>query len=184
MFATLTLRALLPLGEPSPRIPPTSDVLGSNAYAPSLSPVGTLETFPSVESWSHASFSRARPTYAACLATRDSSNRCFRTRQKLRPRRLSTASSEKTHRPEPHLRHPRKGMSQPRPRTPSTVSTDRLLSPAVRSAVSSELNTTTLRASVCLRFCRGPRQRGDSTEPVTSVRFDSRRLATTCAPHA
>jgi hypothetical protein len=42
MFATLTLRALLPLGEPSPLNPPTFDV--------HLSPAGTLETAPSVES--------------------------------------------------------------------------------------------------------------------------------------
>jgi hypothetical protein len=78
----------------------------------------------------------------------------------LRFRRLSTTSSKKTHRPEPLLRHPRKGVAQPRPRTPSTVSTDRLLSPAFRSAVHSELNTTTLRTPFRSDFGHGPRQRG------------------------
>jgi len=136
MLATLTLRALLPLREPSPRIhrPLTS----------TLSPVGTLATAPSVESSSHTPL-RVCPTYAACLATCDSTNECLRTRQKLRPRRLSTALTEKTHRPEPLLRHPRKGVTQPRLGTPSTVSTDRLLAPATRAIVNSYLNTTMTR---------------------------------------
>jgi len=110
-------------------IPPTSDV--------PLSLMGTLGPLPSVESWSHASFSRARPTYAADLATDDSPGEQLPARQELRLRRLSTTLSEKTHRPEPLLRHPRKGVPQPRLGTPSTVSVDRLLSPAVRSAVNS-----------------------------------------------
>jgi len=67
-------------------------------------------------------------------ATRSPDSAAFRRRRRRRPTL-----------PEPHFHHPRKGMMQPRLGTPSTVSNDRLLSPAVRSAMHSVLNTKTLR---------------------------------------
>jgi len=60
-------------------------------------------------------------------------------------------------------------MMQPRLGTPSTVSTNRLLSPAIRSAVNSELNTTTLRTPLRRGFGHGPRQRGLPRRPSTSA---------------
>jgi len=68
-------------------------------HRPLTSPVACRHprSAPSAESLSRASFSRACPTYADDLATADSTNECLRTRQKLRPRRLSTTLPEKTH---------------------------------------------------------------------------------------
>jgi len=67
-------------------------------HRPLTSPVACRHPLaaPSAESSSRMSFSRACPTYAADLATDDSSDECLRTRQKLRPRRLSTTFPEKT----------------------------------------------------------------------------------------
>jgi hypothetical protein len=61
-------------------------------------------------------------------------------------------------------------MMQPRLGTSSTVSTDCLLSHAIRSAVNSELNTSTLRTPLRRGFGHGPHQRGLPRRPSTSVR--------------
>lgn len=96
-LATLTLRALLPLGEPSPR----------KFRRPLTSPVACRhpQPVPSGESSSHAPLSRSRPTTPVDLATTDSSDglpaprlapRCrgpCEPRPTLRFRRLSDAVS-------------------------------------------------------------------------------------------
>jgi len=120
------------------KFPPTSDVLFVACRHPQPAPSG--------ESSSHAPLSRSRPTYADDLATADSSNGSLRPRQKLRLRRLSTTFPERTCLPGPLLRHPGEGMTQPRSRTPSTVSTDRELAPTTHAALNSELNTRTTRS--------------------------------------
>jgi len=83
----------------------------------------------------------------ACAPARSSDPVAFRRRFRRRPTR-----------PEPLLRHPSEGMTQPRLGMPSTVSTNRELAPVVRNAAYSELNRTTLRTPFRLGFCRGPRQ--------------------------
>jgi len=67
-------------------------------HRPLTSPVACRHprATPFAESSSHAWLSPARPTYAADLATDDSSNECLRTRWKLRPPRLSATLPEKT----------------------------------------------------------------------------------------
>lgn len=65
-FATLTLRALLPLGEPSPRNPPTSDV-PCRLQAP---PPGTIRGELVVRA-----VRTIAPDYADGLATADSIDR-------------------------------------------------------------------------------------------------------------
>jgi len=67
MLATLTLRALLLLGEPSPRFSRRPLTFRVACRHPQPPPCG--------ESWSYAPLSRSRPTYADDLATTDSSNR-------------------------------------------------------------------------------------------------------------
>jgi len=84
------------------------------------------ETCVSMVSWSGA--------FAPMGTTRR--HRCPR----LRFRRLTAPPSETTCMTRTALTHPRKGMTQPRSGTPSTVSTTRELAPSSQSAVNSGMN--------------------------------------------
>lgn len=98
-------------------------------------------------------------------ATRSPGSAAFRRRRLGRPTR-----------PEPLFHHPRKGMMQPRLGTPSTVSADRLLSPAARNALHSELNTEAPRTPFHQSFGHGPHQRGVSVEALAIVWLSSHAL--------
>jgi len=158
MFVTLTLRALLPLGEPSPRIfrrPLTSPVACGHPRN------GTIRR----ELIRTRGLSTSRPANAAGLSTDDSSSGCLRTPPEARaPPPFDGRRLGRPTRPEPLFHHPRKGMMQPRLGTPSTVPSDYELSPAARSALHSELNTETPRTPFHSSFGHGPRQRGCSVE--------------------
>jgi len=154
-FCTLTLRALLPLREPSPRNPPTSDI-PCRLRAPSI---GTIrrELVARIRFHEHTRLTPpiSRPTTHptnACAPARSSDPVAFRRRYRRRPTR-----------PEPLLRHPSEGMMQPRLGTPSTVSTHPELAPVVRNAVYSELNERHFAHRFVLAFAAG-RVRRLSTE--------------------
>jgi len=136
-LCTLTLCALLPLREPSPRNPPTSDI-PCRLQAPSF---GTIRR----ELVAHVVF-----TSVPDLRRRSCDRRLIRRMLAHPPEAPNPSPFERRFRrrptwPEPLLRHPSEGMTQPRLGTSSTVSTDCLLSPAIRNAVNSDLNTSALR---------------------------------------
>jgi hypothetical protein len=168
MFATLTLRALLPLGEPSPRIfrrPLTSPVACGHPRNGTIRRE-LIRTMPC---------DTARPTPPAFRPTTHPVDASAH-HEKPRLRRLSTSSPGRTHTPEPLFHHPRKGVMQPRLGTPSTVPSDRLLSPAIRDALHSELNTEAPRTPFRSSFGHGPHQRGCSVEAVAIVWLSSLAL--------
>jgi len=166
---------LLPLGEPSPRIvPPTSDVPFVARRHPQPAPSG--------ESSSHAPLSRSRPTTPTISRPPTHPNESLRSRQMLRPRRLSTTSPERTCSPGPHLRHRGEAMTQPRPRTPSTVSTDRELAPTTHAALNSELKTRTTRSPFHRRIWPRAASGGYPRSPTTSAQVTHNALRR-CTTH-
>lgn len=136
-LVTLTFRALLRLGEPSPRNPPTSDIPCRLQAPPSrIHPVRAgrmLRLRDRTRLTPTILRTPTRPTNA-CALFGSSEPDAFRRRSRRRPAW-----------PEPHLLHPSEGMTQPRLGTSSTVSTDHELTPVLRNALCSDLNDWTPR---------------------------------------
>ena len=150
------------------KFPPTSDVPFVARRHPQPAPSG--------ESSSYAPLSRSRPTTPTVSRPPTHPNESLRSRQMLRPRRLSTTSPERTCSPGPHLRHRGEAMTQPRPRTPSTVSTDRELAPTTHAALNSELNTRTTRSPFHRRILPRAASGGYPRSPTTSAQVSHNAL--------